>query len=52
MRIVGSVSSLVRTDPFLRDGPVEYSLGSQQWDPTSEQCSFGEWDEGSADEFF
>ncbi len=37
---------------ILRDGPVEFSLGSQTWDSSSDRCEFGDWDGGDAEDFF
>lgn len=37
---------------ILKKGPIKFSVGSQEWDSTSSQCSVGDWDSGDAKDFF
>jgi len=38
--------------PLHEKGPVDFAIGGQSWDTTSDACSVGGWDNGDANDFF
>jgi hypothetical protein len=38
--------------PLFENGPINFKLGAQSWDTSSDVCSVGKYDNGNANDFF